>query len=127
MQSCWNCHVMSLSLSVMPVRVFVAAISKNCVIGYFFGLFFPNMELLWELCPLHLRSPSLLLNSPSVKSSNCLFSSGDTPKITLESTPRADPGFVLPSLLFSPHPSFVSFIYFTLAVVSPFSHLFCPL
>lgn len=37
-------------------------------------------ELLWEFaCPLHLRCPSLLLNSPSVKPSNCLLPCGDTP------------------------------------------------
>lgn len=62
-------------------------------------------------CPLHLRSPSLLLlSSPNVKLSNCLLSCGDTPKVTPQRTPRTDPGFVLPSLLFY--------------LIPPLSHLF---
>lgn len=44
------------------------------------------------------QEPTPVLNN--VKLSNCLLSPGDAPKITPQSTPRADPGFILPILCF---------------------------
>lgn len=128
MQSCWNCHVTSLSLSYFSESIFCCHFQKLSYKLMFFGLFSPVWNSCGSsACPLHLSNPSLLLNSPSVKSSICIFSSGDTPKITLQSTPRTRLCSSFFAFFFSSPLLCVIYLFYPCCYFSLFHISSCPL